>query len=60
MSKRDPQLDIAISFARLELLELDNGRRELTQCPGIEQVAAYIADAKKAGKVIPLRRSNDG
>jgi hypothetical protein len=42
------ELGIAIAFARLELLELENGRRGLTQCPGIENVAKAIAKARGA------------
>jgi hypothetical protein len=40
------ELDMAIAFARLELLELDAGKRTLTQCPGVENVAKAIAEAK--------------
>lgn len=40
------ELQLALAFARLELLELETGRRTLTQCPGLEQVAQAIAEAK--------------
>lgn len=43
----DAELKIAIAFAQLELLELEHGRRSLTQCPGIEEVAKAIAEAKE-------------
>jgi len=36
-----------LAFAKLELLELQAGRRGLTQCPGIEAVAGAIAIAKR-------------
>jgi hypothetical protein len=46
MSKEE--LDVHIAFAKLELLELSHGKRTLTQCPGVERVAAEIAKAKQA------------
>jgi hypothetical protein len=42
------ELKTAIAFARLELLELEHGRRTLAQCPGVENVARAIAAAKKS------------
>jgi hypothetical protein len=39
------ELEVAVAFARLELLELDHGRRALTACPGILNVAAAIRQA---------------
>jgi len=41
------ELKIAIAFAQLELLELENGRRPLNACPGVENVARAIAEAKR-------------
>lgn len=40
---------VAAAFASLELLELRNNRRELTQCPGIENLARACAEARKKG-----------
>lgn len=37
---------IALSFARLELLEVESGKRRLTECPGVEKVAGFIRQAK--------------
>jgi hypothetical protein len=42
----DVTLRLAIAFARLELLELESGKRPLTACPGVENVALAIAAAK--------------
>lgn len=42
----DAELKLAIAFAWLELLELEHGRRRLVDCPGIENVAKAIAEAK--------------
>lgn len=42
-----PDLQLAISFARLELRELECGLRTLTQCPGVENVAAAIEEAQR-------------
>ncbi len=40
------ELKIAIAFAQLELMELERGRRTLTQCPGLEKIAEAIRNAK--------------
>lgn len=37
------ELQVAIAFARLELLELEHGRRTVTQCAGIESIAKEAA-----------------
>lgn len=50
MSELSKETLLAIAFARLELLELEAGRRTLTQCPGVENVAKAIAEAKEAAK----------
>lgn len=50
MATDDPEYRIALSFARLELIELEAGKRSLTECPGLENVAKYIAAAKEAKK----------
>ena len=38
------ELKIAIAFARLELLEVEAGKRSLLHCPGVEEVAKAIAE----------------
>lgn len=52
------EIRMAIAFARLELLELEHGRRGITQCPGIEQLAK---EAERTRKVWAEegRRTND-
>lgn len=49
----DRELKVAIAFAQLELLELEHGRRPLTACPGVEQVAKAIAEAKEKFSRLP-------
>ncbi len=39
------ELELAVAFARLELLELDHGKRALTECPGVLVVASAIREA---------------
>jgi hypothetical protein len=41
------ELEVAIAFARLELLELEHGRRAITDCPGVENIAKE-AQAERA------------
>lgn len=40
------ELHIAISFAQLELIELRAGKRKLTECPAIKDVAEFIRMAE--------------
>jgi hypothetical protein len=46
-------LKTAIAFAQLELIELEAGKRELTQCPGIKNVALAIARAEGGATIDP-------
>ncbi len=39
-------LKTALVFAKLELLEVQAGIRGLTQCPGLDQLAKMIKEAK--------------
>lgn len=48
---------VDIAFARLELLELDHGRRTLTQCPGLKAMAAHIREAEIKGHTHVLGRT---
>ena len=43
-------LPIALAFAKLEIVELQAGKRTLTECPGLENIAKYIEEAKKRGE----------
>lgn len=42
----DAELRLALAFAKLEIIEVQAGKRTLTQCPGVESVAKAIAEAK--------------
>jgi hypothetical protein len=53
------ELKTAIAFAQLELLELEHGRRTLTQCPGVEKIAGAIAEAKAQAKTDAFNRTYD-
>lgn len=50
MKRLSTELKIAIGFARLELLEIEAGKRELTQCPGLKRVAAEIMEMEALGR----------
>lgn len=45
MTKND--IDMATAFAHVEILELKAGRRGITQCPGIEQLAKAAAEERQ-------------
>jgi len=46
----DTELAIALSFAKLEIIELQAGTRSLTQCPGLKSLAEAIAKAEAVTK----------
>jgi hypothetical protein len=43
-------LDTALAFAKVEILELQAGKRFLHQCPGLEKVNKFIKQFKKSLK----------
>jgi hypothetical protein len=43
----EQELQVAIAFARLELLELEAHRRSLIHCPGLKLVGKAIAEAER-------------
>lgn len=44
---KDGLYKVDLAFARLELLELEHGKRTLTQCPGLKAMAGHIRDAER-------------
>lgn len=46
----DSELEIAITFAKLELAEVKAGIRSLCHCPGLDKIAKYIKKAKAAAR----------
>lgn len=41
------ELDLALAFANVEVLELQAGRRALTGCPGLKVLCKFIAEAER-------------
>jgi hypothetical protein len=54
-----PELKAAIAFAKLELLEIEAGKRELTRCPGVKNVADAIRKAERAKQKSPPPTSEE-
>jgi len=46
----DRELLLAVAFAKLELIELEAGRRSLLHCPGVKNVAKAITEAEEKAK----------
>jgi hypothetical protein len=47
------ELSLAMAFAKLEILEVEAGRRDLLSCPGIENLAGHIKAVKDERQADP-------